>query len=140
MTNREVLQLNRAFELLENQPDGNGELKPTNYKFGKGAAAIVRNLRLLSPIIEDLENVRAALVKPLIEQIKARKTPDEAKLVMGIDPSEPEYQEFQKEWKPILDEESKFKPFVFDQDLLRLDKNDIPPSLLKALTPVLKDD
>jgi len=139
MTNREVLQLNRAFELLENQPE-NGVLKPTGYKFGKGTAAIVRNLRLLDPVVTELEKVREALLKPLLEQVKARKTKEEAEFITGLDVSEPEYKEFMDTWKPILDETSSFEPYVFDQKLLNFEKNDILPSLVKALTPVLKDD
>jgi len=139
-TNRQVLELNRALQLLEAQPGTDGGVKPTGYAFGKASYAIAKNMRKAGVIAADLESARQKLIAPLIEQVKARSVPVEGVTsVAGLSPGDPEHAEFVTMWTAILGEESDFEAHQITVDDLNLEKNSIPPSLINALALILKE-
>lgn len=108
----------------------------TPWEFGSGTLRlrIANDLAIVAQSEKLVETTRAAIVSELTKGVAA----DAAKIIPGT----PEFESFQKQMKQVLDQ-----PAPGTQDLarikaseLKLDKNEIPVTVLFALAPILDMD
>jgi hypothetical protein len=104
------------------------------WDFGSGSLRlrIANNISILDAAARTVEESRQAIVKEIAKKGNLTE----------IKPGTPEFDEFQKQYGEIL-----ASPAPGTQDLarikaseLRLDKNEIPVTVLSALKPIMDDD
>lgn len=117
------------------QPGGGEGTVMVPWEFGSGSfrLRIANDLAIVAAVEKSSEEVRQAIVRELL-----KRTPGETGLKVGT----PEYDEFQKQFNQVLD-----SPAPGARDLsrikaseLKLDKNEIPVTVLQALKPILDQD
>lgn len=112
----------------------------TPWEFGSGSLRlrIANDLTILDAALKTAEDTRIAIVKELLKKASDRT----GATVTEIKPDMPENAEFQKQFADLM-----AQPANGTQDLgriktseLRLDKNEIPVTVLSALAPILDQD
>lgn len=110
------------------------------WEFGSGALRlrIANNITILDAALKTAEETRIAIVKELLKKASDRT----GAAVTEIKPDMPENAEFQKQFTDLM-----AQPAAGTQDLgriktseLKLDKNEIPVTVLSALAPILDQD
>jgi hypothetical protein len=112
----------------------------TPWEFGSGSLRlrIANNIIIVDAALKTAEDTRIAIVKELLKKASDRTGAP----VTDIKPDMPESAEFQKQFADLM-----AQPAAGTQDLgriktseLRLDKNEIPVTVLSALAPILDQD
>jgi hypothetical protein len=107
------------------------------WDFGSGAfrLRIANNLAILDAVQKAVDDSRIAVVKEIIKK-SANPTATEVK------PGTPEFDELQRQYGEMMNQ-----PANGTQDLsrikaseLKLDRNEIPVTVISALKPILEDD
>lgn len=124
LSRHQILQITQALVSLSAEKEGRSV-----FKFPARATwALVRNARVFSRLSEDIEQVRACLIRDISPEAQR------------IEPGTPEHAEFSAKWLEFLlgtcDVEG---VTVIGQDDLNLDDNQIPLAVLVALTPLVID-
>jgi hypothetical protein len=112
----------------------------TPWEFGSGSfrLRIANDITILDAALKTAEDTRIAIVKELLKKASDRT----GATVTEIKPDMPENAEFQKQFADLM-----VQPAAGTQDLgrikvseLKLDKNEIPVTVLSALAPILDQD
>lgn len=127
ITIREALALAGALRQVDSGPKG-------AYEFGSGVLRLKmsNDLSIVQSVEQSAEKARQAIVREILNKSGATK----------IDVGTPDYDEFSTQYNALLDQ-----PAAGTQDLarvkaseLKLDKNEIPVTVLSALKPILDID
>jgi len=112
----------------------------TPWEFGSGSLRlrIANNITILDAALKTAEDTRLAIIKELLKKASDRT----GSPVTEIKPDMPESAEFQKQFADLM-----AQPAAGTQDIariktseLKLDKNEIPVTVLSALGPILDQD
>jgi len=112
----------------------------TPWEFGSGSLRlrIANNITILDAALKTAEDTRLAIIKELLKKSSDRT----GSPVTEIKPDMPESAEFQKQFADLM-----AQPAAGTQDIariktseLKLDKNEIPVTVLSALGPILDQD
>lgn len=140
ITVREALVLAAALRLLDGhtvivkQPGGTETTVLVPWEFGSGLfrLRVANDLAIVSAVEQAMDRARLSMIRETMQ----RTGKDELK------PGTPEYDAFQKQYSEALD-----APAPGAADLahikaseLRLDKNEIPPTVIAGLKPILDMD
>ena len=112
----------------------------TPWEFGSGSLRlrIANNITILDAALKTAEDTRLAIVKELLKRASDRTGTQ----ITDIKPDMPENVEFQKQFADLM-----AQPAAGTQDLarikvseLKLDRNEISPTVLSAMAPILDND
>lgn len=112
----------------------------TPWEFGSGSfrLRIANNLTIVNAALRTAEETRQAVIKELLKKASDRT----GSAVTEIKPDMPESADYQKQYADLM-----AQPASGTQDLgriksseLRLDKNEIPGTVISALAPILDQD
>ena len=112
----------------------------TPWEFGSGSLRlrIANNITILDAAMKTAEDTRQAIIKELIKKASDRT----GEPVTDLKPGTPENDEFQKQYGDLM-----AQPAPRTQDLsrikaseLKIDKNEIPVTVISALAPILDQD
>lgn len=145
ITVQEVQALSPALRNLDGhmvivKQNGTDNVLMQPWEFGSASLRIrlSSNISIVEHSLKLIEEARVAIVKEGLAKLKTRTGDDAAE----IKPGTPEFEETQKQITEFLTQ-----PAPGTQDLgrikaseLRLDKNEIPVTVLSALKPILDED
>jgi hypothetical protein len=145
ITVQEAQQLSTALRNLDGRmivikQNGADNVIMQPWEFGSGVLRlrIANDIAIVDHSLKLVEEVRLGMVKEGLQKIKAR-TGDDA---TDMKPGTPEFDEFQKQYQELISQ-----PAPGTQDLarikasdLKLDKNEIPVTVLTALAPIMDND
>lgn len=145
ITVQEVQPLSTALRNLDGhmviiKQNGADNIVMQPWEFGSGSLRlrIANNISITDHSLKLIEEARLGIVKEGLKKLKARTGEDATE----IKPGTPEFDESQKQFTEFLAEAA-----PGTQDLsrikaaeLRLDKNEIPVTVLSALKPIMDDD
>jgi hypothetical protein len=145
ITLAQAQQLSQALRNLDGhlvviKQNGQDATIMTPWEFGSGSfrLRIANNLTILDAALKTADDTRIAIVKETLKHISDRT----GTAATEIKPDVPENAEFQRQYADLM-----AQPANGTQDLgrikvseLHLDKNEIPVTVLSALTPILDQD
>lgn len=136
---QDVLQVSTALRNLDGHmvvvKQGTAEntvMIPWDFGSGSLRLRIANNISILDAAAKNVEDSRQAIIKEIMKKGNLTE----------IKPGTPEFEDFQRQYADVL-----VQPAPGTQDLarikaseLRLDKNEIPPTVLSALKPIMDID
>lgn len=145
ITVQEAQQLSTALRNLDGhmvvvKQNGTDNVIMQPWEFGSGSLRlrIANDIAIVDHSMKLIEEARVGLVKEGLKKVKARTGED----ATDMKPGTPEYDEFQKQYADLI-----AQPAPGTQDLarikaseLKLDKNEIPGTVLTSLGPILDND
>lgn len=117
-------------------PTGNA-LIPWEFGSGTLRLRIANNITALALFETSLETVRNGIVKELLAKLPADK---DGRPPTAIPPGTPEFDQLQKQYGDAIAQPCDVKLAHIKASDLKLDKNEIPVSVLAALSSIIDDD
>ena len=132
VTKLQLLRMNEALQILDGgYEDGNGRKKPFLWKEGgKVRFQTYRLMKRVEDLVDSINKARSAL----LDQLKAEQSSEGVEPPTPESPLAPKYvARFNKQYTSLLDETENLEVRPFPLDLLDLDKNPVPCSILSIL-------
>lgn len=132
VTKLQLLRINEALQALDGgYEDGNGRKKPFLWKEGgKVRFHTYRLMKRVEDLVESINKARGAL----LDQLKAEQSAEGIESPAPESPLVPKYLiRFNKQYTSLLEESESLEVRPFSVDLLDLDKNPVPCSILAIL-------
>jgi len=134
MKNRQVFEIHQALQRLDGTPSQTTPGSIIPYRFsGSVAYAIAKNITKTTTIVKDVQEAHQRLLKAILQ-------PGE----VGLKKGDPRIEALTTEYENILDIKSDYTPHQFNFSGLNIGtgptENQIPPSVICALDPLIIDD
>lgn len=134
MKNRQVFEIYQALQRLDGTPSSTSPGTVIPYRFtGSVAYAIAKNINKTCAVVKEIQETHQRLLKSILK-------PGE----IGIKKGDPRIDALNEEYENILNIESEYVPYQFKYTGLNIgtgpNENQIPPSVIGALEPLIIDD
>jgi hypothetical protein len=111
-------------------------VQPWDFGSGSFRLRIAKNIAALGQVEQDLETTRQGIVRELLKSV-----PDvDGKRPTNIPDGSPQYDELQRQYREALNAGAAVTLFRVKASELKLDRNEIPITVLSAMEPILDDD